>query len=124
MIHDPASIASRVNNRRGGSRGSSYAWVAQGDLEDAANRAWGTQAEAATTQVAQARTEREAARQSNRELLARARELERHVFGEPQAAAQPRQSAARTARREGRSLSAPVPEGGIVAAWYFLRRPT
>ncbi|KAE8989700.1 hypothetical protein PF011_g18655 [Phytophthora fragariae] len=93
--------------------GSSYAWVAQGDLEEAANRAWDAQAEAevATTQVAQARTELEAARQSNRELLARTRELERHVFGAPQAAAQPRQSAARTARREGRSLYAPVPEG-------------
>ncbi|KAE9185251.1 hypothetical protein PF005_g21329 [Phytophthora fragariae] len=92
MIHDPAP---------------------QGDLEEAANRAWDAQAEAevATTQVAQARTELEAARQSNRELLARTRELERHVFGAPQAAAQPRQSVARTARREGRSLYAPVPEG-------------
>ncbi|KAE9292313.1 hypothetical protein PF001_g18778 [Phytophthora fragariae] len=61
--------------------------------------------------MAQARTELEAARQSNRELLARTRELERHVFGAPQAAAQPRQSVVRTARREGRSLYAPVPEG-------------
>ncbi|KAE8914084.1 hypothetical protein PF003_g1745 [Phytophthora fragariae] len=88
MIHDPARITSRINNRRGRPRGgSSYAWVAQGDLEEAANRAWDAQAEAevATTQVAQARTELEAARQSNRELLARTRELERHVFGAPQA---------------------------------------
>ncbi|KAE8970471.1 hypothetical protein PR003_g28263 [Phytophthora rubi] len=87
--------------------------TAQGDLEEAANRAWDAQAEAeaATTQVVQARTELEAARQSNRELLARTRERERRVFGAPQAAAQPRQSAARTARREDRSLYAPVPEG-------------
>ncbi|KAE9304418.1 hypothetical protein PR003_g21751 [Phytophthora rubi] len=63
--------------------GSSYAWVAQGDLEQTAIRAWDVQAEAeaATTQVAQARTELEALRQSNRELLARTRELERHVSG-------------------------------------------
>ncbi|KAE9210432.1 hypothetical protein PF004_g16188 [Phytophthora fragariae] len=45
------------------------------------------EAEAATPQVAQARTELEAARQSNRELLARTRELERRVFGAPQEAA-------------------------------------
>ncbi|KAE9014969.1 hypothetical protein PR002_g14075 [Phytophthora rubi] len=106
--HQPSQQSARA--ARGG---SSYAWVDQGDLEKAANRAWDAQAEAeaAKTQVAQARTELEAARQSNRELLARTRELERRVFGAPQAVAQPRQSAARTARREGRSLYAPVPEG-------------
>ncbi|KAE9160934.1 hypothetical protein PF002_g32502 [Phytophthora fragariae] len=114
--YDPRSSAYHQPNQQsaGAARGgSSYAWVAQGDLEEAANRTRDAQAEAevATTQVAQARTELEAARQSNRELLARTRELERHVFGAPQAAAQPRQSAARTARREGRSLYAPVPEG-------------
>ncbi|KAE8955239.1 hypothetical protein PF005_g32196 [Phytophthora fragariae] len=114
--YDPRSSAYHQPNQQsaGAARGgSSYPLVAQGDLEEAANRAWDAQAEAevATPQVAQARTELEAARQSNRELLARTRELERHVFGAPQAAAQPRQSAARTARREGRSLYAPVPEG-------------
>ncbi|KAE8995391.1 hypothetical protein PR003_g28961 [Phytophthora rubi] len=114
--YDPRSSAYHQPSQQsaGAARGgSSYAWVAQGDLDEAANRAWDAQAEAeaATTQVAQARTELEAARQSNRELLARTRELERRVFGAPQAAAQPRQSAARTARREGRLLYAPVPEG-------------
>ncbi|KAE8991886.1 hypothetical protein PF011_g17764 [Phytophthora fragariae] len=90
--YDPRSSAYHQPSQQsaGTARGgSSYAWVAQGDLEEAANRAWDAQAEAeaATPQVAQARTELEAARQSNRELLARTRELERRVFGAPQEAA-------------------------------------
>ncbi|KAG6622039.1 uncharacterized protein IUM83_07316 [Phytophthora cinnamomi] len=92
-------------------RDRAYAWVFQGDVEAAANRALDAQVEAeeVTAQIAQTRRDLEAERQSNRELLARTRELEMRVFGAPRTGAQPRQSAARTARREGRSLYAPAP---------------
>ncbi|KAG3236950.1 hypothetical protein PI124_g18038 [Phytophthora idaei] len=89
------------------------------DEDDLLNRYWDTQQELdkALDQAARAAGETVQLRQSNREILARLRMLERSVHGQLQNGTQPRDSApgtdgsmARRARREGRPTYVPAQE--------------
>ncbi|KAG3139554.1 hypothetical protein PC128_g25354 [Phytophthora cactorum] len=89
------------------------------DEDDLLNRYWDTQQELdkALDQAARAAGETVQLRQSNREILARLRVLERSVHGQLQTGTQPRDPApgtdgsmARRARREGRPTHVPAQE--------------
>ncbi|KAG3082264.1 hypothetical protein PC122_g10982 [Phytophthora cactorum] len=95
-FNDPADISSSVNNRRG---------TVTPELDEALD------------QAARAAGETAQLRQSNREILARLRMLERSVHGQLRTGTQPRDPApgtgglmARRSRREGRPTHAPAQE--------------
>ncbi|KAG2818968.1 hypothetical protein PC129_g8192 [Phytophthora cactorum] len=104
----------------GGERHAGNVRVLAGqDEDDLLNRYWDSQQELdeSLDQAARAAGETAQLRQSNREILARLRMLERSVHGQLRTGTQPREPApgtsgsiARRARREGRPMHAPAQE--------------